>query len=105
MSALSRYEKDFLLKLRWKARTDKLWLARNILGYDRLVDHVHGPMLGKLQQFLPPPTKEIFQSSDQLLDKGGFKYVPWNDPYDLQGSRRVLILFSRGYYKTTLNTI
>src|SRR5690242_7438854 len=102
---LSQADKDFLLNCRWRCRTDKLWLARNVLGYDRMVDHIHGPMASRLQQFPLPPSKEVRKESDQVLDKGGFKYIPWNDPYDLKGSRRVLLLFSRGYFKTTMNTI
>lgn len=96
-------DEEKIWRMRWSARTDKMWLARNILGYDRLVDHVHGPMTAKLQQF-PVPFPKIALAHD-VCANGKWKYRPWNDPYDLTGSRRALILFSRGYFKTTLNTI
>ena len=102
MSALSKAEKEHLMRCRWKARTDKMWLARSVLGYDRLVDHIHGPMTQKLQQFLLPPSRDIAMSADQYLDKGGWKYTPWNDPYDLDGNRRVMIFFTRGWFKCLL---
>src|SRR5215831_5412857 len=89
---------------RWRARTDKLWLANNVLGYDKLCEKIHGPMARKLQQF-PLPTLEIARESDKILDNGSFQYTPWMDMYDLKGLRRLLILHSRGYMKTSLNTI
>lgn len=100
----SRGDMEFLWSRRWKARSDLEWLCKNVLDYT-LVDHdVHGPMIAHLQQF-PLPPKEIARQKDMILDTGKFKYMP-GDPYvELEGWRRRMLLFSRGYFKTTVNTI
>lgn len=92
-------------ELRWRARTDLLWLCKNVLNYTRVDPKVHGPMIQHLQQF-PEPTYNEALKSDKILSSGQFQYTSWCDPYQyLQGARRKAIFFSRGYYKTTINTI
>lgn len=97
---------DMLQKwnLRWKARTDLLWLCHKILDFDRVNAKVHGPMLDSLQQF-KMPTKDEAKAKDLIKGPNYFEYTP-GDPYiELEGPRRKVLLFSRGYYKTSTNTI
>jgi len=102
---LSKSDRDLLWQRRWKARSDLLWLCRNVLGYTTVVDHVHGPMIENLQKF-PLPSMEAARQADKCLDNGKWQYDPWCSPYELPNQgRRQLILAARGTYKTSLNTV
>lgn len=99
-------EADMIHKwnLRWKARTDLIWLCHKVLDYNLISDKVHGPMVASLQQF-KMPTKDEAREKDIIQGPNIFQYTP-GDPYvELEGGRRKVLLFSRGYFKTTTNTI
>jgi len=66
-------------ELRYRARTDLMWLAREILGYEDLVDRVHQPVANHFYQM--KPGTPIADLSDE---KGMSLYDP------------------RGHFKTTL---
>jgi predicted phage terminase large subunit-like protein len=100
---------DKLKRARWKGRTDLYWLAREVLGYDRVKWEVHGPLIQTLQDF-PEPTLEEKEKIDIVYSPREMQYrLPvrkhdsWLDT--LPGKRRRLILDSRGIYKTTVNVI
>lgn len=98
------YQKH-LWDCRWAARTDILWLCHNVLSYTKIDPIIHTPVINHLQKF-PRPTIEQARACDQIMSDGTFRYTPWHDPYTiLLGPRRRLILDSRSYFKTTLNTI
>lgn len=89
---------------RWKARTDLLWLCHNILDFTLVDKEVHGPMIQSLQQF-PLPSLDAMYQADKW-DGKAWRYIPAGSPYKLlEGPRRRLLLFSRGYFKTTTNTV
>ena len=92
-----------LRALRWKCRTDLLYLCNNVLRYRDVVPDPHGPLVDILQQFpLPPP--DIIRSVD-IVEPGLVEYRPWMDMYELPGKRRRLILDPRSGLKTTINCI
>ncbi len=93
---------EHVRKLRWRARSDLFWLCSNILEYKLLNPRVHGPMIEHLQQF---PVPQDWKDRDKILPNGKFEYTP-HDPYTyLRDPRRRVLLFSRGYFKTSVNTI
>lgn len=93
-----------LIKLgRHKARTDLVWLGRNILGLKKIVPHVHGPMTDFLQQFKDSQGVDEFDESLQR-----FVYTPRDpDPVKAVGEgnydNRRLLLAPRGWFKTSNN--
>lgn len=90
---------------RWKARTDLLWLCNEVLSFTKIHPVVHAPVIAHLQKF-PVPTREQARYYDRILSNGSFQYTSWCDPYvKLEGPRRRMLLDSRSYMKTTLNTI
>jgi hypothetical protein len=94
-------ELDYRRAGRARARTDLVWLARNVLGMKKIVPHVHGPMTEFLQKF------DHCQGSDEYnpITKG-FEYTPReSDPLRAipPGDRRRLLLAPRSWFKTTLN--
>lgn len=99
-----RADLELLWERRWLARTDLLWLCHNILDFKDVTAKVHGPMIDHLQQF-PVPSFELAREIDLIQDNGTFKYTP-RDPYvACQGARKRVLLFSRSFYKTSVNTI
>jgi predicted phage terminase large subunit-like protein len=118
MSALPKIDPEFLERFlaitnpqdrlmeyqrygRHKARTDLLWLARNILGMKKMQDHVHGPIANFLQKF------DGHQGTDAWVN-GGWQYTPLGaDPADVipDPMPRRLILAPRSWFKTSLNVI
>ncbi len=65
---------------------------------------VHGPMIQSLQQFPLPSVAEMYEAD--TWNGKTWRYKPIGSPYQvLPGPRRRLLLFSRGYFKTTTNTI
>ena len=98
---ISDREVKYILAGRRRARTDLVWLSRYILGMDKIVPHVHDPIVATLQQF-------PLQGQDTVTRDGFYEYVPPNpDPIKVypNGDKRRLILAPRGWYKTSLNVI
>lgn len=88
-------------KLRWRARTDLLFLCREILGYKDVCPEVHGPLIDRLQKFPYPATKS--EEEQDFWTGSTWRYEPLRAMQDLEGKRRRLILFFRGSLKTTIN--
>lgn len=88
-------------KLRWRARTDLLFLAKEILDYKDVTEEVHGPLIRSLQQFPAPMTRE--EEEKDFWTGSTWRYTPIMPMQELPGKRRRLILDSRGFLKTTLN--
>jgi hypothetical protein len=74
---LSKLKPEDLLAIRDRARSDRLFLANAVLNYD-FIQEVHGELFETLPQW--DPTK------------------PWAQQ---PGAKKRLILWSRGFYKTT----
>lgn len=101
-------------ELRWRARTDTMYLAR-LLGYNALTETTHGPVIAHLQKF-QTPTPEQAVACDRYVN-GRWEYTPvtrkpatkgfdtCDDIYDLEGKRRMLLLDSRGFAKSTINCV
>ncbi len=99
---ISNVEK--LEKVRWRCRTDLMYLAREILGYRDIEQEVHYPLLNILQKFPAPPLAQ--QRTYDLVTPTRTEYIkPFVPMERLQGSRRRLILDPRGFYKTTINVV
>ena len=98
---LGREQVRKIRKLRWRARTDLLFLAKEILGYKDVTEEVHGPLIRSLQQF-PRPQNDTEEEND-FWSGDTWKYKPLLPMQELPGKRRRLILDSRGFLKTTLN--
>lgn len=88
------------LEDRNRARTDLLWLAREVLRYRDVDDAVHGPIAGKLQHF--GGGKDVVDHHGTLKPK---EYKPKIPLWELTGPRNSLFLDPRGHLKTTLITI
>jgi len=100
---LSTREQKLIALGRHKARTDLVWLGRNILGLKKIVPHVHGPMTDFLQGFSAVQGEDKY---DVALDR--FVYTPKNpDPVAAFGEgeydNRRLLLAPRGWFKTSNN--
>lgn len=92
---LARWEKT--KQVRHLARTNLLFLCREILGYQDVTKEVHGEILAHLQKFKG--------GTDVADDKGIVTYTPHVKIADLEGPRNTLILFPRGHFKTSIITI
>lgn len=93
-------ELETIKEVRARARVDLLYLCRTILGYDKVCEEVHGPVVDRLQHF------EEVQGKDYASEEGWFYYEPkFQDPVHLTGHRRRLFLDPRGHYKTTVISI
>lgn len=91
-------------ELRWKCRTDLLFLSQIILGEEyHMEEKTHRPVCNHLQQF-PTPNEEEFVENDQYIN-GKWVYRPIKKMVDLPGARRMLLLDSRGFSKSTLNCV
>lgn len=88
---------EVLKKVRHKARTNLLYLCREVLGYKDVSKEVHGEILKTLQHFSG--------GEDVLGTDGRVQYTPFVDLWAMQGPRNQLILFPRGHLKTTIITI
>src|SRR5215472_3596665 len=84
-------------KVRHMARTNLLYLCRELLGYKDVSRDVHGEILAHLQKFKG--------GTETVDDNGIVTYVPNCPIQDMEGSRNNLILFPRGHFKTTIITI
>lgn len=88
---------ESLKKIRQFARTNLLYLCREVLGYRDVSKEVHGEIIATLQKF---------KGGTEEMDKHGrMVYTPACDLWELEGPRNVLILFPRGHLKTTIITI
>src|SRR5882762_6911765 len=72
--------KEELAKLRYRARTDLYWLAKDILGMDALNERVHRPICETFVQ--KKPGKPLWEQSE---------------------IKERLILAPRGHFKTSLD--
>lgn len=93
-------ERARILRVRHRARTDLMFLCREILGMRDVVREVHGPILDTVQSF------EHCQGDDRILPNGR----PWYKTIDPEpsvaippGYRRRLILDPRSFLKTSIN--
>lgn len=84
-------------QVRHLARTNLLFLCRELLGYKDVSKEVHGEILSHLQKF-----KGGTESADE---RGIVTYTPNVPIQDLEGPRNRLILFPRGHFKTSIITI
>lgn len=87
--------------LRWKCRTDLMFLCNEVLDYKDVCPEVHGELINRLQKF-PVPTKEQFEKND-VWTGTTWIYKPIKHILDLPGKRRRLILDARSHLKTTIN--
>lgn len=101
LSRITLQEADKFRVLRWRARTDLGFLCRDILNYKDVSDEIHGPLMSRLQKF-PYPTDAQFRENDQIIN-GTWVYKPIKKITQLEGGRRLLILDSRGFLKSTIN--
>ncbi len=83
--------------LRQTYRTDLLALCTEVLGYKDVSAAVHGPIIDAVQKF---PGGE-----DTEVATGEWEYRPFREIRELEGSRRLLVLYPRGHLKTTIVTI
>lgn len=96
---------ELIRKLRWRARTDLLFLCNNVLGYTLVNEEVHGPILGMLQKFPVPSDDEALKHDQFDLKTGVWRYRPIKPLTALLCTNRNLILDPRGFYKTSVNTM
>lgn len=100
---LTKSEVETMRAIRWKARTDLLFLCNNILGYTDVNEEVHGPVIEKLQKFQKPSAVE-YEENDKYVN-GQWQYIPVIPHQILPGTRRMVYLDPRGHLKTSINTI
>lgn len=94
---------DRIRQLRYRARTDLVWLANRVLEMPDVNRKTHGPMIASLQSFPLPPYEECKHCD--VWNGRGFE---WRNPIpmlELPGRRRRLILDFRGSLKTSINII
>lgn len=101
-------------ELRWKCRTDLLFLCNEVLGYHDVCKEVHGTFLQRLYQFPKPNEKQKAALDVYDQESGQWVYLPiWidrnrapgrlPDAINMPGKRRGLYLDSRGFLKSTIN--
>lgn len=100
--------------MRWRCRTDLLFLCNEVLGYRDVCREVHGTLLDRLYHF-PVPTPEQKVKHDRYdRDTESWIYTPivvdrnrlparLPDPINMPGKRRGLYIDSRGFLKSTIN--
>jgi predicted phage terminase large subunit-like protein len=96
-------QQEYIRLGRHKARTDLVWLARNILGMKKIVSHVHGPMTEFMQKFDKCQGRDEWEKG-----LGRYIYTPKDpDPMRAMGDvdKRRLLLAPRSWFKTSLNVI
>lgn len=106
---MSFYE-DYLA-VRWKARTDLIWLCNNLLDMNDVSEKLCGTMVSRLFKFPKPTSAEEMRDHDRY-DKAARKWIYrplivdetrypalLPDPNKLPGPRRTLTLDSRGFLK------
>lgn len=94
------------------ARTDLLWLCREVLGYRDVSREVHGELIDTLQKF-PGAVERHRTAEDYLAAIGGkvlfaplckMEELPAN-PNWTTPDRQCLFLYPRGHLKTTVCTV
>ena len=90
---------DTWLRDRQRARTDLLFLAKDVLDYKDVGTIVHGRMIQHMQHFLGG-TDYVNKWSGKFL-----KYEPKVSLWHLKGPRKRLVLYPRGHLKTTVITM
>lgn len=98
---ISNAEIERLRTMRWRCRYDLLYLCNEVLGFNDVNEKVHKPILDAMQKFLKPTYRESLKID--IIEPGRILYEPWNNPYNLPGKRRLLLLDPRGFLKTTIN--
>ena len=94
---------DRLREMRWRCRTDLLFLTQILLGEEYHLDEAtHRPVVNHLQKF-PVPTPEQALAHDHF-ENNQWHYRPLRKLVDLDGGRRMLLLDSRGFAKSTFLT-
>lgn len=104
--------------MRWKARTDLIWLCNHILDMPDVCEELNGVFISRLQQFPRPENNDMAEAYDRFDRKEGWIYRPvvrdeskvighFPDPNNvLFGKhRRRLFLDFRGSMKTHINVI
>lgn len=117
-SELSDKQIDDYRWMRWKARTDLIWLCNNLLEMPDVSRELNGTLVDRLQQFPKPESPEQMARHDRFDKKNGWVYTPLiydrskrrerlPDPsHPAMGKhRRRLIIDSRGTMKTAINVI
>jgi len=103
VTKLSQKEIQSLQISRWRARTDLLYLANNVLGKTLISQEFNGGLINLLQKFPKPKTKEEALEHDRFV-AGTWDYKPLVPNMEhLSGARRRLILDHRGSFKTETN--
>lgn len=92
-----------LREARWKCRTDLKFLCNYVLGMPDVDEEVHRPVINHLQQF-PVPTSAERVANDKLVN-GFWEYAPIKNIEELEGKRRMLLLDSRGFLKSSINCV
>lgn len=102
------------LAVRWKARTDLIWLCNNLLSMPHVTEKLSGEMVSRLFHFPKPKSMEEARAHDQYDPKTRkWIYRPLivdetrhpallPDPNRLPGPRRTISLDSRGYLKSSI---
>ena len=105
LAHISKIARDDLL---FRAMVDPLWLAREIMGYDRVTDDFHGPMMKEMwERDLQRPLIRAAiaeQVGSGLLDKHFLKLIE-SKPGKLRGrayEKNEGECWSREHYKTTV---
>lgn len=93
-----------LREARWRCRYDLKYLCNNILGMPDVSEDLHRPVIDHLQQFPAPRNSEEAKKHDELTNNG-WEYTPLRDIMDLEGKRRMLLLDSRGFLKSSINCV
>ena len=93
-----------LRAVRWRCRHDLIFLCHYVLGFTDVSEELHGPVVRHLQGFPEPKDQATAELHDKLVN-GHWEYTPLKDIMDLEGKRRMLLLDSRGFLKTTINCI
>lgn len=96
--------------MRQYGRTSLLWLCQNVLGYKDVSKEVHGPMCRVLQKFKGGEDSGDNKLFSGRVSPGTFKdlienYKPACEMWELEGVRKLLLLWPRGHLKTTVATI
>jgi hypothetical protein len=105
LATIKKEQVEEFRKLRWRCRTDLLFLCNYVLGYPDVRPDVHKHVIGKLQKFKVPTEIEAIENDRYDSQKRTWVYRPVCRHEDLEGSRFTLILDSRSFLKTSINTI
>lgn len=105
LANLKKDQVEELRKLRWRCRTDLRFLCNNVLGYPDVRADVHSHLISRLQKFKVPSYLEAEENDKYDAKAKTWIYRPICRHEDLEGPRFTLILDSRSFLKTSINTI